>query len=472
MAENVSLNSIGNLQDTTTAQTTLNANNALIENAFEDVLSRSGTTPNQMLSNFDMNSNQILNLPAPATANSPVRLVDVTSSSTIASVPPVGTSGAVVGLLNANNTYSGNSIFTGTVAVTGPTLSIGSTTIVDFSGSSGVLGQVLTSNGTSSPTWQNNRITLTGNTNYYVATTGSDSNLGTSGSPWLTLQHAHDYLISNVDFAGFTVTINVAAGTYAGFLCFSPWTGNGDLNLAGAGSSSTFIQCINPGGYCIQCKDLGIITISGFTLEDNGSSNGAGGIFCGQDGVVDIGTDIKFGTISNGSHMDANHGGNINFLENYVISGNAASHFNSNYGGCITPGLAQASISTSLAFGTFAVMSYGGFLDTIGYTTTGGGATSCTGLKFSLDPGGMIASGGVDLNTMFPGNSNGVYNVVGGAGWDNGHTGVIASVTLTSPSLTSATFSNPPTIPTYTVTSLNAISSPATGMMAIVSDST
>ena len=51
-------------------------------------------------------------------------------------------------------------------------------------------------------------------TNYYVATTGNDSNNGTSPStPWLTLQHANNSLPTGGKAAG--SCINVAPGTYA-----------------------------------------------------------------------------------------------------------------------------------------------------------------------------------------------------------------------------------------------------------------
>lgn len=103
----LTLTDVVNLQSETTAVNTINANSALIETAFENTLSRDGTVPNQMQSNIDMNTNQILNLPAPATPESPARLMDVVDGATIITVPPVGTSGAVVPLLNANNTWSG-----------------------------------------------------------------------------------------------------------------------------------------------------------------------------------------------------------------------------------------------------------------------------------------------------------------------------------------------------------------------------
>src|SRR5438094_8744204 len=42
---------------------------------------------------------------------------------------------------------------------------------------------------------------------YYVATTGSDSNNGSAGSPWATLNHANSVVVAGD-------TVHVAAGTY------------------------------------------------------------------------------------------------------------------------------------------------------------------------------------------------------------------------------------------------------------------
>ncbi len=76
MAEQVTLGTFNTLQNSSIIST-LNSNNVLIENAFTDCLSLSGTAPNAMQSNLDMNSNQIINLPPPSTINSPIRVSDV-----------------------------------------------------------------------------------------------------------------------------------------------------------------------------------------------------------------------------------------------------------------------------------------------------------------------------------------------------------------------------------------------------------
>lgn len=111
----ITLNNVGNLIDATTAANTINANTAVIQTAFDNTLSRDGTVPNTMGSNLDMNSNQILNLPAPVSGTSPARLQDVITNPTLVlTIPPIGTSGATVGLLNTNNTTSGNNTHNGT----------------------------------------------------------------------------------------------------------------------------------------------------------------------------------------------------------------------------------------------------------------------------------------------------------------------------------------------------------------------
>lgn len=85
--------------------TKINANNDLIEAAMENTLSLDGTSPNAMTADFDMNSNQILNLPTAVDASDPVRLDQVSAietgsglSATIYTVAtlPVATTAALI----------------------------------------------------------------------------------------------------------------------------------------------------------------------------------------------------------------------------------------------------------------------------------------------------------------------------------------------------------------------------------------
>jgi len=106
----ITLNHVADLTQSTTAANTINADFDTIQTAFDNALSRDGTVPNQMLNSLDMNSNQIINLPAPSTVNSPARLIDVVSNPTI-TIPGQGTSGHVVPFLDGNNTWSGTNTY-------------------------------------------------------------------------------------------------------------------------------------------------------------------------------------------------------------------------------------------------------------------------------------------------------------------------------------------------------------------------
>lgn len=127
----ITLTPLVNLQNETTAVSAINANDAVIVTAFDNTLSRDGTSPNTMSAVIDMNSNQIINLPAPSTVNSPARLIDVVTNPTI-TVPGTGTSGHVVGFLDTNNTTSGNNIHSGTETFNNTVNMTGNTSVVNL----------------------------------------------------------------------------------------------------------------------------------------------------------------------------------------------------------------------------------------------------------------------------------------------------------------------------------------------------
>lgn len=68
----VTLNDVGSLIDATTAATTINNNFDTIKTAFDNTLSRDGTSPNTMGASLDMNAHTILNLPAATATGQPV----------------------------------------------------------------------------------------------------------------------------------------------------------------------------------------------------------------------------------------------------------------------------------------------------------------------------------------------------------------------------------------------------------------
>lgn len=101
----VTLANVPNLIDATTAQTTINNNSAAIVTAVEKTLSRDGTSPNQMTAAFDMNSNRIVNLPAPIASTEPVRVADLAGGSavTVNNLPVGGTTRQVLAKNSGTN---------------------------------------------------------------------------------------------------------------------------------------------------------------------------------------------------------------------------------------------------------------------------------------------------------------------------------------------------------------------------------
>jgi pectate lyase-like protein len=124
MTDKITLATISNMQAITSAANAINDNSSIIQTAFDNTLSRDGTSPNQMLSELDMNSNAIINLPAPVNSTSPIRLADV-SSFGAGFTGPSGPSGP-----------QGSVGATGVTGATGPT-GVGATGVTGATGSSG-----------------------------------------------------------------------------------------------------------------------------------------------------------------------------------------------------------------------------------------------------------------------------------------------------------------------------------------------
>lgn len=96
----ITLDTVGSLTtNPTSALTAINDNFETIQTAFDNTYSRDGTSPNPLEDTLDANSNQIINLPAPATGDSPLRLQDLNSfigGGTVTNLPPGGTTGQVL----------------------------------------------------------------------------------------------------------------------------------------------------------------------------------------------------------------------------------------------------------------------------------------------------------------------------------------------------------------------------------------
>jgi hypothetical protein len=269
MAENYTPTPVSTFTNDTSAVNTVNSNFTAISTAFTDCLSLSGVSPNQMKSNLDMNSNQIINLPSPATVNSPARLIDVVLNPTII-VPPVGTSGSVVGLLNANNTYSGTSTFTGSVSLPSGTVTgteIANTTITGTNIASStiassniitntisnsnlrtsaglsVIGNTGTSSGNVADIVGTTRQTLavnTAGTGLVFAQPRGDQLLGTSTNDNATAGNVGEFITSQILFASpVSLTTATAANITTISLTAGDWDVWGQAGFTGGTTTTT-----------------------------------------------------------------------------------------------------------------------------------------------------------------------------------------------------------------------------------------
>ncbi len=248
---------------------------------------------------------------------------------------------------------------------------------------------------------------LTANRTYYVnASTGSDSNDGlTSGTAFATIAKAYSVIVSTLDLAGYTVTIQLADGTYtAGLTINVPWTGGGSVTLQGNSStpSNVVISLANgfpvifnvplPGGLLI--KDVKLTTgTSGDCIRGNGA------------GKCQF-TNVEFGAAA-WWHIYVNAPGcKMEALGNYAISGSpgfshigliANTHFLS-AGRTIT-------ITNTPAWGiAFLEASGAASAQMHGMTFTG----AATGARFNVKENAAIYIAGAGA-TYFPGNSAGVF---------------------------------------------------------------
>lgn len=302
----ITLNDVGNLIDATTAKTTINNNSTVIETAFDNTLSRDGTSPNQMEANFDMNSNRILNLPVPVSEAEPVRLKELNDFSTGGPIPTGGTTRqslikisdtnldydwanlvkSDVGLENVDNTSDATKN-AATATLTNKTIDTSDNTIViDLStdatgnlsvanldsgtsasgttfwrgdgvwaapaGSGNVNGPISSTDnalvrfdGTTGDTIQNSEITVSDSSGTLSRTAGI-SIQGTNTNDSASAGYVGEYISSSVASGSAITLVNV---TYTNITSISltagDWDVSSNITFVGGGSVSTLSQCVN-----------------------------------------------------------------------------------------------------------------------------------------------------------------------------------------------------------------------------------
>lgn len=246
---------------------------------------------------------------------------------------------------------------------------------------------------------------LAANRIYYVATTGSDSNDGlTVGTPFLTIQKAIDTVQQKLDLSGYSVTVQIADGTYNGSIVISgPLTGanNAGFPLSIVGNLSTPANVIinNGSGDAIQVRQGAVVTLAGgYTLTATGN-----GVIAAALSQVYITGAVIFGACSS-THMYAVDGGHIEDNSAYSITGNSANHMLATQNGSIRNASKTITIATARAFSTaFANATLTGSIQANALSFTGAGVATTTGSRYVAQLNGAINTSGGGAN-YFPGN--------------------------------------------------------------------
>jgi hypothetical protein len=244
------------------------------------------------------------------------------------------------------------------------------------------------------------RDTLTANRTYYVRSDGSDSNTGlvdSSGGAFATIQKAINVVVT-LDLAGFTATVQVGSGTFAGFSVTIPQFG-GSVVVAGNGAANTTISAA---GNCVAVLCPTKLTLQSLKL----TSSGAYCAYADGGGRLTLGTGLEFGTAAAG-HVRAAVNGLIESGSSYTISGAAPVHYSAALAGVIIVSGGTVTLSGTPAFTVFAgaegasvlfcVASFSGSATGARYSSTQSSVVNVNGAGASYFPGnaaGSTATGG------------------------------------------------------------------------------
>ncbi|MER9533033.1 hypothetical protein NKI89_24950 [Mesorhizobium sp. M0309] len=245
------------------------------------------------------------------------------------------------------------------------------------------------------------REVLTAARTYYVLTTGSDSNTGlvnTAGGAFLTLQKAVDVALT-LDIAGFSVTIQVGAGTYtAGVALAKPFVG-GLVTVLGDATTPANVIISTTSGSCFVLDGGGVrLSISGVKMQTTTSGQC---LWASNKAQIYIDGKVDFGACA-GGHMLADSDGQIQVNISYNITGGAAKHWWSEAYGLVVCVGKTITITGTPAFSTAFAYSIGGYINVPVNTFSG----AATGSRYSVSNTGVINTNGAGA-TYLPGNAAG-----------------------------------------------------------------
>ena len=246
---------------------------------------------------------------------------------------------------------------------------------------------------------------LTGNRTYYVRTDGSDSNNGlanTAGGAFLTIQAAVNAFFL-LDVGGYSVTIQVADGTYTGAVAVNgfPPGCTASNPLVFQGNFATPANCI------ISTTAANAFTISsgaeayiqGFTIQTTTSGTG-----CEVSGHARVIFGPMVWGAHAGYHMEAKDGANIITTGNYSITGGGVAHQHVTSNGYVLYTGGTITLTGTPAWSSYYVGANNAYVQ-YGSTTFSGSATGRR--HYIHNNASVYTDGSYDAN-FFPGNVAGI----------------------------------------------------------------
>lgn len=244
------------------------------------------------------------------------------------------------------------------------------------------------------------RIRLAAPLTIYVSPSGSDvaGNGLTAGTPFQTITYAYNFIRNNYDLNGNSVTIQLANGTYGQAILndrIPGQTGSSSITINGSATAGAVSIAASANGQGLVAVIGGaIINLSGITIT-SGSFTGCIGILCYPFSTALIGSNVTFGAMPGGTHIQCQQG-QVQ-LTNYTISGSATQHFVA-AGGYIQL-LGVGTVTGSPSFTTFATSQN---LGSIIGSATASYSGSATGTRYSCIMNGVINTLGAGAS-FFPG---------------------------------------------------------------------
>jgi hypothetical protein len=226
---------------------------------------------------------------------------------------------------------------------------------------------------------------LTAARTYYVSPTGNDGNDGlTAATPFLTIQKAFD-TASALDFKGYTVTIQLADGTYTSGLNIAQSHIGGQLIIQGNATTPSNVVISTTGVNCINITAFlqSALTVGSMKLQTATSGNC---LYAGGGGAIVYYGNIAFGACA-GSHIFAENQSTIQCVGNYSIIGNATEHWVANTGGMISCNYRTITILAGLSISYFCYATRMGMCQVSGNTFS---TTAITGTRYVVDTNAVI----------------------------------------------------------------------------------